>query len=122
MSKKLERYVALVRLWRDDKTYQVGQWVRLEPETGEILGLAKAVPESAIDTNRPRAAVVEGIIQSGACFADGALLEVKRSRGLSTAKCKALVRANAREFIEAHGSGLALVKGVTGDDLKGWAE
>lgn len=120
--KKLERYVALVPLLRFHQPIAVGQWVRLEPETGAILGLHQAVPESALKADPVDPSVLRGMVESRACFADGALQYARRVLGLSTADCIRLAHEHAEEFVKRHGSALALVQGIGEAELKKWAK
>ena len=117
---KLQRYLALDRLERGGQTTEPGQWCRLEPETGTILGLSRAVPEAALKADPPDPAVLAAIVRSRACFAPGALAEA-RARGIMPAAAVALALAHAAELAKRRGGAAALVGGVTVSDLMGWA-
>jgi hypothetical protein len=115
---KLIRCMALDRLERHGKFTEVGGWIRLEPETIAILGSGRVLTEAQLKAAGPE--VIMAIVGSRACFAPGALLEA-RSAGITPSMAVDLAAEHAAEFVQAHGSAMALVGGVTAADLKGWA-
>lgn len=122
MAEKLERYLALVPLMRHHKIVPAGQWVRLEAETGDILGIQQAVPESALKGGDLDPAVLHVLVESRVCFEDGALVYARHVAGLSPVQCVALAHQHAAEFVKRRGNGLSLVGGIRGTDLEKWSK
>ena len=120
-SEEMARYLAIVPLERYGKRHLPGAWVRLEVETGELLASKGfALPESALDTDKPDDALLKALANSGACFAPGVLANVKRTLGISAGWARLAAYHHLGEKLRQVGKASALLGSVTMEDLKRW--